>query len=214
MALFPGCWEQRMPSPGARTEPRPAWYATIAEQFQEWRIRHSRPAWRPVVRKQHGETPDSRFGGPALLLPGEQWPVCDGCRFPLSPFVQLNLATLPPASPFRGEGVFQLFYCRGDSPDRFEGDYNFCEAESNAGWVAYGGGKLVRGVTTHNARAVEVYHDAIREAVTGFSTRIGEFYKTEDGQPATLRHVILQSSIRVEGERAWARSQWVEMAND
>lgn len=57
-------------------------------------------------------------------------------------------------------------------------------------------------------------HDAIREAVTSFTTRIGEFYTTEDGKPAKLRHVILQSSIRVEGDRGWARSQWVEMAND
>jgi hypothetical protein len=56
--------------------------------------------------------------------------------------------------------------------------------------------------------------DAIRAAVESFSQRIGEFYHTEDGQPATLRHVILQSSIRVEGDQAWARSLWVEMAND
>jgi len=55
--------------------------------------------------------------------------------------------------------------------------------------------------------------DAIRAAVESFSKRIGEFYHTEDGKPATLRHVILQSSIRVEGDRAWARSLWVEMAN-
>lgn len=54
---------------------------------------------------------------------------------------------------------------------------------------------------------------AIRTAVESFSKRIGEFYHTADGKPATLRHVILQSAIRVEGNRAWARSQWVEMAN-
>ena len=41
--------------------------------------------------------------------------------------------------------------------------------------------------------------DAIRAAVTNFSSRIGQFYHTEDGKPAKLRHVILQSSIRVEG---------------
>jgi len=55
--------------------------------------------------------------------------------------------------------------------------------------------------------------DAIREAVTSFSKRIGEFYHTEDGKPAILRHVVLQSSIRVEGGRAWGRTVWVEMAN-
>ena len=57
-------------------------------------------------------------------------------------------------------------------------------------------------------------HDAIREAVRRFAEGIGRFYATEDGQPAKLRHVILQSSVRVEGDRAWARSLWVEMANN
>jgi len=55
--------------------------------------------------------------------------------------------------------------------------------------------------------------DAIRAAVTSFSKRIGEFYHTEDGKPAKLRHIILQSSIRVEGNKAWGRTQWIEMAN-
>ena len=44
---------------------------------------------------------------------------------------------------------------------------------------------------------------AIREAVVSFAA----------GKPAKLRHIILQSSIRVEGERAWASTQWLEMAN-
>jgi hypothetical protein len=56
-------------------------------------------------------------------------------------------------------------------------------------------------------------HAAIREAVTRFAVGIGRVYHTEDGKPAILRHVILQSSIRVEGDRAWARSLWLEMAN-
>jgi hypothetical protein len=55
--------------------------------------------------------------------------------------------------------------------------------------------------------------EAIRQAVTTFSQRIGEFYHTADGKPAKLRHVILQSSIRVEGDKAWGRSLWLEMAN-
>jgi hypothetical protein len=54
---------------------------------------------------------------------------------------------------------------------------------------------------------------AIRTAVTNFSKGIGRFYHTADGNPAKLRHVILQSAIRVEGDRAWARSLWLEMAN-
>jgi hypothetical protein len=55
--------------------------------------------------------------------------------------------------------------------------------------------------------------DEIREAVTRFAEGIGRFYAHEDGSVATLRHVILQSSIRVEGDTAWARSLWVEMAD-
>jgi len=55
--------------------------------------------------------------------------------------------------------------------------------------------------------------EAIRAAVTRFSEGIGRFYHTEDGKPAKLRHIILQTAIRVEGDRAWSRSQWLEMAN-
>lgn len=54
---------------------------------------------------------------------------------------------------------------------------------------------------------------AIREAVTRFAEGIGRFYHTADGKPAKLRHIVLQTSIRVEGDRAWGRSQWLEMAN-
>ena len=54
---------------------------------------------------------------------------------------------------------------------------------------------------------------AIKAMVAKFAEGIGRFYHTEDGKPAKLRHVILQSVIRVEGNRAWARSLWLEMAN-
>src|SRR6478735_4628543 len=63
------------------------------------------------------------------------------------------------------------------------------------------------------ASGKSVGREAIRTAVTNFAKGIGRFYHTADGKPAILRHVILQSSIRVEGNRAWARSQWLEMAN-
>jgi hypothetical protein len=49
--------------------------------------------------------------------------------------------------------------------------------------------------------------------VTSFDSRIGQFYHTEDGKPAKLRHVVMHSSIRVEGNKAWGRRLWVEMAN-
>ncbi len=63
------------------------------------------------------------------------------------------------------------------------------------------------------ARGTSKGRAAIRQAVSGFAGRIAEFYHTEDGRPAKLRHVILQSVIRVEADRAWARSLWLEMAN-
>jgi len=63
------------------------------------------------------------------------------------------------------------------------------------------------------ASGVSKGRDAIRAAVTRFAEGIGRFYHTEDGKPAILRHVVLQSSIRVEGNRAWGRSLWLEMAN-
>ena len=55
---------------------------------------------------------------------------------------------------------------------------------------------------------------AIRAAVSSFAERIGTFYHTEDGKPAKLRHVILQSVIRVEGDRGWGRALWLETANN
>ena len=63
------------------------------------------------------------------------------------------------------------------------------------------------------AAGVSKGREAIRETVMRFASGIGRVYHTEDGQPAILRHVILQSSIRVEGDRAWGRSLWLEMAN-
>ncbi|MEO6389058.1 MAG: nuclear transport factor 2 family protein [Croceibacterium sp.] len=56
--------------------------------------------------------------------------------------------------------------------------------------------------------------DTILETVKGFKKRIGEHYKDEDGNPAVLRHVLAHTAIRVEGDRAWTRAQWFEMAND
>jgi hypothetical protein len=55
--------------------------------------------------------------------------------------------------------------------------------------------------------------DEIRKNVTNFAAGIGKFYHTEDGKPAKLRHVVLQSMIRVQGDRAWGRTLWLEMAN-
>lgn len=69
-------------------------------------------------------------------------------------------------------------------------------------------GELTFARGTTNGRA------AIREVVMDFSQGIGRFYHTADGQPAKLRHVLLNSSIRVEGDRAWGTTLWLEMANN
>jgi hypothetical protein len=63
------------------------------------------------------------------------------------------------------------------------------------------------------ASGTTVGREAIRATVSKFSERIGQTYHTEDGKPAKLRHVALQSVIRVEGDRAWGRTLWLEMAN-
>ncbi len=54
----------------------------------------------------------------------------------------------------------------------------------------------------------------IKKSVAAFKDAIGKLYKDKDGNPATLRHVLLQAVIRVEADRAWTRSLWVEMANN
>jgi hypothetical protein len=54
----------------------------------------------------------------------------------------------------------------------------------------------------------------IKKAVAVFKENIGKLYKDKEGNPATLRHVLLQAVIRVEADHAWTRSLWVEMAND
>ena len=79
-------------------------------------------------------------------------------------------------------------------------------------WDAYVGVFTEDGVLEF-ASGSSTGRPAIREMVTKFATGIGRFYHTEDGKPAKLRHVILQSVIRVEGNHAWGRSLWMEMAN-
>lgn len=56
--------------------------------------------------------------------------------------------------------------------------------------------------------------EAIHGAISRFKENIGQFYTTENGEPATLRHALLHVVVRVEGDRAWSTSIWMEMAND
>ena len=79
-------------------------------------------------------------------------------------------------------------------------------------WDAYVGTFAPDGVLTF-ASGTSTGRDAIRAMVVKFAGSIARVYHTEDGKPAKLRHVVLQSSIRVEGNRAWGRTLWLEMAN-
>jgi hypothetical protein len=81
-----------------------------------------------------------------------------------------------------------------------------------ADWDAYVGTFAPDGELTF-ASGTSKGRTAIKAAVTKFAEGIGKFYHTADGKPAKLRHIILQQVIRVEGDHAWGRSQWLEMAN-
>ena len=56
--------------------------------------------------------------------------------------------------------------------------------------------------------------DAIREKARGFKEAVAGIYRDVDGNPAILRHVLCQSVIRVEGDKAWHTGFWFETAND
>ncbi|HEX9805375.1 MAG TPA: nuclear transport factor 2 family protein [Alteraurantiacibacter sp.] len=64
------------------------------------------------------------------------------------------------------------------------------------------------------ARGMAKGRDAIVETIRGFKERIGSIYTDETGNPAVLRHVLAQTVIRVEGDKAWTRAFWWEMANN
>lgn len=56
--------------------------------------------------------------------------------------------------------------------------------------------------------------EAIRAEARRFKENVGAIYTDVDGNPAVLRHVLCQSVIRVEGDRAWHTGFWFECAND
>jgi uncharacterized protein (TIGR02246 family) len=64
------------------------------------------------------------------------------------------------------------------------------------------------------ARGTAKGRDAIGESVRAFKQAIGGIYKDSKGNPALLRHIIAQTVIRIEGDRAFAVAFWWEMAND
>ena len=64
------------------------------------------------------------------------------------------------------------------------------------------------------ARGNIVGRDNIVDAIRGFKERIVQIYCDVDGNPGVLRHVLGQTVIRVDGDRAWARAFWQEMSNE
>ncbi|MWV28896.1 nuclear transport factor 2 family protein [Aurantiacibacter rhizosphaerae] len=64
------------------------------------------------------------------------------------------------------------------------------------------------------AKGTTVGRENIREEAREFKERVGTIYKDVDGNPAVLRHLLTQSVIRIEGDRAWHTGMWFEMAND
>lgn len=128
----------------------------------------------------------------------------------------LAAASLLSAMPAQAEPTYPPNYAPSYAQDRAEIEdlmARYLFAIDYHDWDAYLG-TFTEDAELEFASGTYKGHQAIREAVARFAEGIGRFYTTENGQPAKLRHVILQSSVRVEGDRAWTRSLWVEMAND
>ena len=68
--------------------------------------------------------------------------------------------------------------------------------------------------TLEYARGKVIGRDEIRESALRFKEAVAGMYQDIDGNPAILRHVLCQSVIRVEGDRAWHTGFWFETAND
>lgn len=73
---------------------------------------------------------------------------------------------------------------------------------------------FTEGGTLEFARGAVTGRENIRAAAQGFKQAIAGIYTDVDGNPAILRHVLCQSVIRVEGDRAWHTGFWFEAAND
>jgi ketosteroid isomerase-like protein len=68
--------------------------------------------------------------------------------------------------------------------------------------------------TLEYARGSVTGRENIRASAKGFKEAIAGIYVDVDGNPAVLRHVLCQSVIRVEGDKAWHTGFWFECAND
>ena len=77
-----------------------------------WLAKHRRTGWQPVLVGAPSATRVSQFGGVPRLRRGEVAPTCGACGAPIDLFLQLDGRETPPHSPWTGELVLQLFYCR------------------------------------------------------------------------------------------------------
>jgi hypothetical protein len=68
--------------------------------------------------------------------------------------------------------------------------------------------------TLEFARGAVTGRANICAAAKGFKEAVAGIYCDVDGNPAVLRHVLCQSVIRVEGDKAWHTGFWFETAND
>ena len=67
--------------------------------------------------------------------------------------------------------------------------------------------------TLEYARGAVTGRDNIRASAKGFKEAIAGIYCDVDGNPAQLRHVLCQSVVRVEGDKAWHTGFWFEFDN-
>lgn len=83
----------------------------ILTALKPWATKHSRKAYKPIVKSTDDMTHHSRFGGTPLLTPETEWPMCGFCEQPMHMFLQLDLATLPVQDLPWDSGLLQFFYC-------------------------------------------------------------------------------------------------------
>jgi hypothetical protein len=119
-----------------------------------WTSKHRRMAWRPVISDLPSQgSARSQFGGLPLLPRDEPWPRCPNCGDPLTLFLQLDLASLPPQSIVApGRGLLQMFYCTNAERE--------CDVQLE-GWEPFSKChvlRIVEGTTTPtSARHVRVF---------------------------------------------------------
>ena len=81
-------------------------------------------------------------------------------------------------------------------------DYDtYAECFTEDGELDYAGG-ITRG------------RENIRAEAKRFKEKVATLFVDWKGNPAKLRHIVTQTVIRVEGDRAFTTAQWFEMAND